>query len=447
MPITYQTPGSVTPYGNERTNPEGSPYPSAAPTAMGAYTTSDLERAIFEQIFDTKPSNYFDSLKLMVFNKRPVQVPDDVYSWKESPMQRMYVLVDDGASAAGTQLSAAQNAAAGTNLTATVPVGAAQLERIPLNHTLMFAGGVQATVYAKGATTITIKSLTGEGLPAIIQGARLPLMGESVADGSVGWKNTERGQKITRTNYVGTYRRGIQYGRKEWAKLKGNARNNNIEVDHRNIIEEIKFDAVQNMWYGRKAPRLMDDGKWAKGMDGVYTQMKSAGSTFAQTTPENLVSTFEANVVATNQQSVGGKRTIYARSEWNLFLSKAYKETLTRYKNTDHMVDLDINQIRIAGQAYDLVDVDIFGDENYFTKDCANRIFILDDNTIDPVQWDAFPMFDLNRMADSNRGNYENLPSNIQDNIQRQDFSIRDAELNFSLRMIEPRKSLCIEVN
>ena len=52
MPITYQTPGSVTPYGNERTNPEGSPYPSAAPTAMGAYSTSDLERAIFEQNFD-----------------------------------------------------------------------------------------------------------------------------------------------------------------------------------------------------------------------------------------------------------------------------------------------------------------------------------------------------------------------------------------------------------
>lgn len=447
MPITYMPAGAVSPYGNERTNPEGSPYARVAPTAMGAYTTSDLQRVIFDEIFNTKKQNYFDCLKLMVFSKTPVSVQSDEYSWKEDPMQRMYVLVDDGSSPAGTQLSAAQNASPGNNLTATVPVGAAQVANIPLNNTLMFAGGIQASVYAKGSNSITIKSLTGEGLPAIVQGARITLMGESVADGTTGWKNTQRSQQIERTNYVASFRRAIQYGRKEYAKLKATARNNKVEVDHRNVIDEIKFDAVQNAWYGRKAPRLLDDGKWAKGMDGIYTQMKAGGSTFATTSPENLVATFEANAVSTNRKSRGGKRTIYARAEWNVFLSKAYKETLVRYKNTDHLVDMEINQVRIGGQAYDLVDVDIFGDENYFPKDCADRIFVLDNDSIDPVQWDAFPMFDLNRIIDSSRGNYEGLPQNIQDNIQRQDFSVRDAELNFSVRMTEPKGSFCIEVS
>jgi hypothetical protein len=448
MPINFNAPGAVgnAPYGNERTNAQGSPYLAASPTAMNAFSTSDLERAIFDTIFDTKPGNYFDSLKVLAFGKAPVSVPDDVYSWDESPMQRVFILVDDGASATGTVLTALQTAVANGYRTATIPVTAGQMGRVGINHNVMFTGGAQGVVTGKGATSITVTSLVSEGLPAIVQGAKLPTMGETVGDSTIGWKNTERGTKIQRTNYVATFRRAITYGRKEAAKLRLNSRNNNVEQDHKNLLYELKIDAMQNAWYGRKGVRLLNDGNYAKGMDGVYTQMKNAGSVFAGTTAANLVATFKANCVSSNQQSIGGTRKVYAHSKWLLYLSEEFKTSATRYKNTDSMANLDLERIHIAGQNYDLIPVDAFADPSLFTQDCADRMFILDDSTIDPIKWSAFPMFDVGRIMAGQQSNYEDLPQNIQDNIQRQDFTVRDAELNFSIRMIEPRKSICLEI-
>ena len=91
--------------------------------------------------------------------------------------------------------------------------------------------------------------------------------------------------------------------------------------------------------------------------------------------------------------------------------------------------------------------VDAFGDPNLFPAEMANMAFLLQDDTIDPVQWSAFPMMDFNGIMAKSGGNYENLPVNIKDNIQRQDFSVRDVEANFSLRMIEPRKSCAFTVH
>lgn len=435
------------PFGNERTNPEGSPYLTEAPSGIGVFSTSDLERAIFDTIFNTKAENYFDALKLMIFSKTPVGVPDDVFTWKENGMQRQAITVNDGSSPPGTQLTAAQGGSAGVYQTATVPVTAGQIARIGLNQTLMFSADIQATVYAKSSTSITIKSLVGKGLPAIIQGARIPMMGETVGDSSVGLKNVERTEKVERHNYVGTYRRGIQYGRKEKAKLRLNSRNNHVEVEHRNVIDEIKFDALQNLFYGQKGTRLLDDGNYAKGMDGLYTQMKAGGSTFATTSMENLIATFEHNAVSTNQQSAGGSRTIYGPSKYLLAFSQAYKESRTRYRPDDTQANLDLERIHLAGQNYNLCAVDILADPNYFSEDCARRLFVVDEASVTPVKWDAFPMFDLNRLVASNGdASYEDLPRAVQENIQRQDFSTRDAELCFSLMVVAPRKSFAIEL-
>ena len=435
------------PFGNERTNAEGSPYLTESPTAMGAFSTSDLERVIFDTIFNTKDETAYDALKLMVFSKTPVSVDDDVFTWKENGMQRVAILIDDGASSAGAVLTAAQAGTAGGYKTATMPVTAAQMGRIGINQTLMFSATLQATVFAKNTTDITIKSLVSEGLPAIIQGARIPMMGETVGDNSVGLKNVERTDKVERHNYVGTFRRGIQYGRKEKAKLRLNSRNNHVEIEHRNVIDEIKFDSLQNLFYGRKGTRLLDDGNYAKGMDGLYAQMKAGGSTFATTSPENLIATFEQNAVSTNQQSAGGSRTIYAPSKWLLQFSQAYKESRTRFSPTDTMVNVDLERIHIAGQNYNLCAVDILADPNYFSPDCANRAFVVDEGSVTPVKWSAFPMFDLNRMVAGNADtNYEDLSRAVQENIQRQDFSTRDAELCFSLMVVAPRRSFGIEI-
>ncbi len=165
MPINFNAPGAVgnAPYGNERTNAQGSPYLAASPTAMNAFSTSDLERAIFDTIFDTKPGNYFDSLKVLAFGKTPVSVPDDVYSWDESPMQRVFILVDDGASATGTVLTALQTAVANGYRTATIPVTAGQMGRVGINHNVMFTGGAQGVVESLAQGPTAKRSISANG--------------------------------------------------------------------------------------------------------------------------------------------------------------------------------------------------------------------------------------------------------------------------------------------
>lgn len=450
MPIVQSPAISVNglPNGNERINPEGSPYLGAAPTALDVQATSDLVREIFDQIFDTGSENYWDCLKLQLFGKTPVEVTSDVFSWDENPDQRTAITIDNGVAAAGTQLFAATVAVAGGYVTRTVPVPAAQQSFIQLNGNVAFTATAAALVINKdpGNNLITLRSYVGEGIPAIIQGAKLAQLGESTGDEQIGWVNTQRSSKIQRWNTVGTFRRALKYGRKEHANRVGNSRNDNLEMENRNLIREAKIDAFQNMWIGRKGTRQLADGTYAKGMDGLHTQMVNGGSTFADTTVANLVPTFEAHTQASNQKSAGGRRTVYARQEVLTVLSKAYKDNHIRMRPEDMRANIDLEAIRVGGQIYEFCCTELLGDPNFMPVDMKNRMYIIDDMTVDPVRWDAFPMFDMGRMIGTSRGDYTKLPQVVQDNLQRQDFSVRDVELCFSMRMLDPRKSVAINV-
>ena len=50
----------------------------------------------------------------------------------------------------------------------------------------------------------------------------------------------------------------------------------------------------------------------------------------------------------------------------------------------------------------------------------------------------------LPNIMKAKRAQRKDMPMNVQDGTLRRDLSIRDAELNFSLRMIEPKRSFCL---
>lgn len=431
-------------FGNERRNAQGSPYLTLSPTALAATSTSDLNRAIFNKIFDTKSDLYFDSLKILL-SKTPIQVTDDVFSWDEQPEQRVGITVDNGAAAPGTELVAAQAAVPGGYVTATFTVSAATMATLGINYVLAKSATEHAVVTARlSATTVTITSLVSEGLPAIVQGDTWATLGESVGDELVGWKNVQRPSKLQRTNYVGTFRRALQYGRKELAKFEGNSRNNNLEMDRMNIADQLKYDALVNMWIGRKGTRRLDDGAYAKGMDGIHTQMAQGGATFSTVTMANLIPALETLAQSTNHQSKGGRRKIYGRTGMLTEVSKAYKEFRMRVGPHDMTLNQDLESFVVGGQTYELVCVEPFGDPNFFPSSMANNMYVIDDSSIDLVEWDAFPMFDMGGIMKAKRAQRKDMPMNVQDGTLRRDLSIRDAELNFSLRMIEPKRSFCL---
>lgn len=445
MPIIYSSPATVNglPHGNERLNAEGSPYLALSPADLDAISTSDLTRVIIQEIFDTHNERTFDSLKHSMMSKTPIMVTDDVFSWDEMPDQRMGITIDDGASAPGVTISAAVAAVPGDFVTQTVPVAAATMQYIGLNMGVAFSPTQHAVVTAMPtATTITITSLVGEGIPAIIQGAVLTTMGEIVGDHQEGWRNSQRHSKLQRTNFLATFRRAIHYGRKELIKLEENSRNNNLEMDRKNLLRELKYDALVNMWIGRKGTRRLNDGTYAKGMDGIHTQMVQGGATFGATTMANLAASFELNAMNTNFQ-MGGVRNVYARQELLTIMSKHYKELHVRFRPEDNKANLDLEVVQVGGSMYRFIPVEAFGDPNYFPG-MANHMYVVDDNSLTPVEHKRLPMFDLGGIMAAKRADYRGIPQNVADNITRRDYSTRDAELNFSLRMIDPKKSFCL---
>ena len=191
MPIVQYPANTQGNYGNERLQASGSPFldtPGQAPTALNAEATIHLQRFIFKEIMGTDPEPYFASLKLSMFNGSPDVSNDDIYQWIEKPSQRYAPTADDGATAAGGLLMAAQAGVVGDFVQGNIPVNDSDYAIFPTDNDVMFLGGGFGTVISKtpraGLTSafVTVQSLVSAGLPQVNQGDRLPLMGELRAD-------------------------------------------------------------------------------------------------------------------------------------------------------------------------------------------------------------------------------------------------------------------------
>lgn len=382
MPITSYAAGAVNglPFGNERINPEGAHLLTAAPTALDAQATHHLKRVIANKILPTTPNSYFEALKLVFLTKTPMTVPDDQYSWDEVPDQRMAITPNDGVTAVGVQIHAATSASPGAYVTRTVPVPAAMQAYVMINSDVVFPDGSIATVTVKtpGSNTITLTSLVGKGIPAIIAGQMLPQAGEIRGDGMKGWKNVTRANTISRTNYVATIMRASQYGRKELLKYLFNQQTNYLETDMNTLIEQIRFDWLVQTFVGKKEMRLLDDGTYAKGMDGIVTQMENGNSTFATSTVSNLQASLEAIAQETNHKSRGGTRDLFAPQAVLTLLSKLYKDHKVQLMNNESIVNLDLEGFRIGGQTYRFCPVEPFANGHYFPEKYRSRLLVVD---------------------------------------------------------------------
>lgn len=451
MPITTyptNTPGGV-PFGNERINPEGSPYLTRSATALDAQATAVLERAIASTIVPTTPNSYFDALKLLFLTKTAETVSDDVFTWTEIPDQRMGIRIDNGVASEGTQLHAATAAVAGGFATRTVPVPAAMHQYIQINSDVFFNSGDSATVTAKDASgnTITLTSQMGKGIPAIVQGVMLPQGGEIRPDEAVGWKNVQRAGIIHRTNYVATIMRASKYGRKELLKYLNNQRVDFLGKDAEELLNGLRFDVLVQSFIGRKDQRRLDDADvYAKGFDGIVTQMSNAGSMFAETNVSNLQASFESAAQETNHKSKGGIRDVYAPTQLLTLLSKIYKDHKVRVPNEQSTINLDLEAIKFGGQTYRFCPVDPFANPHYFPEKYRSRMVIVDNDSVTPTQQKGLPMWDIAGAVAGARGDWNGLPQKVADAVQRRDYSVRDVEFNGSLKMTGPQGSFVMDV-
>lgn len=447
MPVTqygYAVNGG---YSNEIQNAPGAPFitnAGQAPTALGAAATPHLERFIFNKIMGTDPEPYFASLRLFMFGQTPVEVPLDQYEWSEKPSQRYALNANNGtADPVGTQIVAAIGGATGAYQQYNIPIPDSDLPFVALNNDIMFGNQGYGTIIAKTPgtpSTITVQSLVSAGLPAVLQGDRLPMMGEIRADGMETIVNVQRMSTVERYNYVATFMRSTKWARKELLNWQNGGTTDFIEKNQQEVILNLKYDALVNFWAGKKEMRLLSTGDYAKGMDGIDPQMRAGGSATATTTLGNLIATFEAMGQNTNYQARSGTRYVFARQELLTILSKEYKSLQTRYSPNDMVANMDLDKIKFGGQNYVLVPVEPFGDINYFQSDWADRMYVIDTGCVQTIKQKGLPFMDINNMMENHLQSFRDNPRSLRD------YKVWSAEINISLKMVEPRGSYVINV-
>ena len=453
MPIVIYPSNTVggLPYGNERLHAYGDPFmttPGQAPTALDPQYTTHLARFIFKEIIGTDPEPYFAALKMFMFNGKPDISNSSIYTWIEKPSQR-YAPTALVTTSAGSPIASAtqQNGVTGGYVEYSIPVSDQDYAVTPTDNDIMFRGNAFGTIIGKtpssggNPATLQVRSLVSAGLPAVLQGDRLPLMGEIRADSMDRIANVQRMETIERFNYVATFMRSMKWGTKEQLEWIHNATTDYRTKNQEELILNLKYDALVNLIAGKKEMRQLSGGEYAKGMDGLYPQMLSGGSATATTTLGNFISTFEAMGQNTNYKGKGGVRLVIGRTEHLTALSKEYKSLQTRYAPNDMIANLELDEIRFGGQRYVLTPCDVLGDINYFQSDWRDRILVVDTACVRTVQQRGLPMMDIsNMLLNTYLQSFRDAPRSLRD------FKVWSAEINLSLKMIEPRGSYIINM-
>lgn len=441
MPINYFPEGGR-PNGAERLNAPGTLYPSVAPTAADVRITSLLEEQIYNKIFNTVPKTYSAALEVLMFDQAPEwNLGTDEASWYEMPDNRMPITVDDGASADGAELTAAQTPAAGAFATANIPVSAADFARVGFNRRLHFRSGGWATIVGKTAgspNTVQVSSLSGLTLPAIVQGDVITVGAEVRADGERRIVNSMRAEALKRTNFITTIMNAVEYGYKERLKLANAGTTDFLERERAEVIRNTVFDAVVECWNGNKNAQVQDNGKYAKGTDGVKTQMLNGGVIPVTTSIANMVATHEALSFSTNKQS----GVVYnIAPEFLLYeISKAYKESQVRYTPDSRVADLNLNSIKIGTRQHVLVPAEIFADDAYFPG-WGGHYFMIDKSSVKMAGMMGMPYIDINGMMKKRLQSFRDTPAN------RDDLQTWTTEMTFAPMVIDPLKSGLMVVN
>lgn len=437
-------PGSGKPNGAERSNAPGTLAPLLAPTALDAEVTALLEQSIYNMIFGTTPEPYFASLRLLMFDKAPAFHASDEYSWYEMPDQRVPIVVDNGVAAPGTILTPAQAAAVGNGfVTANIPIPDSLIAAVGVNVRLHFrvANGWATVLGVTPGTpsTVQIQSLAGVGLPAIVQGDIITVGGEVRADNEDRIVNTSRAQTLRRTNFVTTIMRTLSYGRKEQLKWQNGATTNFLDMERQNIINQLKFDAMLELWNGDKRLQRQDTGNtYAKGTDGIKTQMLNGGVTPQVTTLGNLQSAVEQAMINTNY----GTGTLYAigTTEILLEISKAYKELQTRYTPNDRIADLDLSAVKVGGRTLVLTPAEAFKDNAYFPG-WDNHLFLLDRGSVNMNGMQGMPYLDVAGMMKNRLLSFTDPRGSLLDRFTF------PAEMTFGPSVVNPPANALLYVN
>lgn len=424
--ITYVPGLEGAPFGDALfANALGSDY--AANSAYGASTTDLISRALREAIFDAAPAKY--AIMTLLFQQPFVTEKSAQFYYREQTFGRAPLV--------SNAVTAAVAALPGNTVTQTYTITGASFN-ITLDMIIGFndAANSKGIVRAlPGANQITLESQTGAGLPATIVGDILIPMSSFRADGQSVFSTYQRLETIERYNYIQGFLRARRWGRLELIEFQNNGTTNYLQKDSDELMKQLRLDVFASYINGTRGEFRTAAGEPGKSMGGWYPTMVAAGSASATSTTAGLQATIEALAFATDYKSEGAPRFIVAVPRIINEIHKIYKQQLTRYAPSDMIANLELDELKFGGLRLVFVPCMLLQEPSLFPLAFANKIFVLDLDTIKPVQMQGVPAFEMGGtlMKEGQNGT-------------REDFKDLYVEAHISTSMDNPLSSFTIDV-
>lgn len=409
------------PYGILAANPQSSNYGTIS--GLSATETILLKKSIAEIIYDAAPAQ-FTAMKL-AFEMAPQEENNDEFEYLEYTFGRSPITSN------GTAIAVA--ASAGNFVTQTFAVTAGSLTRISTNMVITYPDGTEGVITTISGSNVTVTSLVSVGLSAVASGDVFAIRSTIKGDGMDSFKTYQRTETVTRYNFIQWFFRAQRWGKVEMQKYKNSGTTNYMSIDINEKMKQLRYDMFISYFNGHRGEYKLAGGEAAKSMGGIYPTMVSAGSMSANPTLAGLQSSFESLAFATNYKAENATRFVYATQEMLHEISKIYKQPGLRYTPSDKVAKLSLNQIEFGGMNFVLVPCELFRETSCFPADWANKILVLDTDTMRPVKMKGLPQFDMGMTNNLERGS-------------REDFTDFWVEGQMSLKINNPLASFYIDV-
>lgn len=349
---------------------------SLASTYAATYShdsTALIERVVRELIYDASPEQYLD-LKLLSL-KTPRKVTSDEFFYHEMGFGRDPIIANATAVAGATQ---------------TFALTAASFVAVSVDTIIIYPDGVsRGTVTAKntGTNEITVTALTGQTLPAVAVNDIFALLSPVEADGMNTISQYFRQETVERFNYVQMLIKAVRFGRMELFKYEqAGSTSNYIQMQKQRCIDQFRVDLSNILWNGERGEVTLANGMNAKTTGGIYPLMIAAGSFNVTSSTASLKSAIEDAALSTEYKKHGYTRFLYGSPRMIYEASKAWKDEKVRYNPGDRMGDVYLEAINIGSSKIVFVPMQRFEEQSCFPASWANRMILVDQETIQPVQ-------------------------------------------------------------
>jgi len=360
-------------------------------STYGNNTSALIQRIVKELIYDAAPQQFFD-LKLL--GMKPMeQIASDEWYYHEMGFGREAVVATATAASAASQTFAVSSA-----------------DGISVDTIIVYPDNSKGIVTAvnAGAGTISAAAYSGAAnLAAVAVGDTFAVLSPVEADGMESISQYFRIDTVERHNYVQMLVKAIRFGKMELYKYQNAGTTSNyLSMQKQRMLQQFRIDLSNVLWNGVQGEVTLANGMKAKTTGGIFPIMVAAGSPSASCTISSLPQAVEQLALDTEFKALGHVRFLYATPRMLHNLSQEYKRDLTRYAPDDEVAKLDLKAIDMGSSKIVFVPMKRFEEPSCFPASWANRLILLDQESVSCVRVFPDEMGETLNREDGSLNNY-----------------------------------------